>query len=182
MGRLTTDKSVQEMGMVELAYNCCIAKDGKAVYRDFDGEVDAREFARILYKSYTSEELSKDDDVFDDEMLENLQYKPEDLEEGLIALFYRNLWAMADLRERLKIYEDAEEQGLLLRLPVAIGDKVYEIIEETVPGHHFYISEYEIQDVSAEAVKYADDWCEYGYPNLYLTREEAEQALKQMGE
>lgn len=83
---------------------------------------------------------------------------------------------------KLAAYEDAEEQGLLLRLPVAIGDKVYEIIEETVPGHHFYISEYEIQDVSAKAVKYADDWCEYGYPNLYLTREEAKQALKQIGE
>ena len=25
---------------------------------------------------------------------------------GLIALFYRNLWAMADLWERLKSYED----------------------------------------------------------------------------
>lgn len=88
----------------------------------------------------------------------------------------------ADCIEKLGKYEDAEEQGLLLRLPVAIGDKVYEIIEETVPGHHFYISEHEIQDVSAKTVKYADDWCEYGYPNLYLTREEAEQALKQMGE
>lgn len=88
----------------------------------------------------------------------------------------------ADCIEKLGKYEDAEEQGLLLRLPVAIGDKVYEIIEETVPGHHFYISEYEIQDVSAKAVKYADDWFEYGYPNLYLTREEAEQALKQIGE
>lgn len=31
--------------------------------------------------------------------------------EGLIALFYRNLWAMADLRERLKVYEDEEEKA-----------------------------------------------------------------------
>ena len=29
---------------------------------------------------------------------------------GLIATFYQNLWAMAELRERLKYYEDLEEQ------------------------------------------------------------------------
>lgn len=95
---------------------------------------------------------------------------------------FQNTCPFKAMGKKLKEYEDAEEQGLLLRLPVAIGDKVYEIIEETVPNNYFYISEREVQDVSAKAVKYADDWCEYGYPNLYLTREEAEQALKQMGE
>lgn len=40
---------------------------------------------------------------------------------GLLALFYRNLWAMADLRERLKYYEDLEldeyiEQSILHRI------------------------------------------------------------------
>ena len=34
---------------------------------------------------------------------------------------------MAELRERLKKYEDAEEQGLLLSLPVKVGDIVYQI-------------------------------------------------------
>ena len=46
--------------------------------------------------------------------------------EGLIALFYRNMWSMADLRERLKEYEDAEEQGLLFRLPCKVGDTVWD--------------------------------------------------------
>lgn len=50
---------------------------------------------------------------------------------GLLALFYRNLWAMADLREKLKYYEDAEEQGLLLRLPCKIGSDVYIVPSET---------------------------------------------------
>lgn len=85
------------------------------------------------------------------------------------------------LAEKLKAYEDAEEQGLQLRVPVAVGGKVYEIIEETVPNNYFYISEHEVQDVSAKAVKYADDWCEYGDPNLYFTRAEAEQALADKG-
>ena len=44
---------------------------------------------------------------------------------GLIATFYQNLWAMAELREKLKYYEDLEEQGRLLVLPCKVGDTVY---------------------------------------------------------
>lgn len=64
MHRLTIDKPVCKMSMIELAHNSCYIKDGKI---------------------------------------------------GLIAVFYRNLWAMADLRERLKKYEDLEEQGKLIK-------------------------------------------------------------------
>lgn len=32
--------------------------------------------------------------------------------------------------EKLAMYEDAEEQGLLLRLPITDGTEVYEIIDE----------------------------------------------------
>jgi len=35
-----------------------------------------------------------------------------------------------------------------------------------------------VQDVSAKAVKYADEWESYDYENLYFTREEAEAALE----
>ena len=48
MKRLTTDKSVENMDMVELAHNCCYAKDRKARYRDYDMDMDAREFAKNL--------------------------------------------------------------------------------------------------------------------------------------
>ena len=111
MERLTTNKPVAEMGMYELAHNSCYM-DGerKARYRDFEQDIDAREFTRILCKDLEYLELSKDDDEFDNEIMEALAYGPEDIF-GLIALFYRNLWAMANLYEKLKRYEEMEEKG-----------------------------------------------------------------------
>lgn len=84
----------------------------------------------------------------------------------------------ADWLEELKRYRDLEEQGRLLVLPCKVGDTVYEIIEETVPNRYFYINEWPVQDVSAKAVKYADEWEPHDYGNLYFTREEAEAALE----
>ena len=125
MERLTTNKNVSKMGMYELAHNSCYYKDGVARYRDFENDMDARDLARELAWSLTDLELSRNNECFDEEMIENLQYDIMKEPIGLIALFYRNLWAMADLRERLKEYEDAEEQGLLLRLPCKVGDTIY---------------------------------------------------------
>ena len=84
----------------------------------------------------------------------------------------------ADWLEELKRYRDLEEQGRLLVLPCGVGDMVYEILEETVPNHYFYINECKVQDVSVKAVKYADEWESYDYENLYFTREDAEAALE----
>ena len=84
----------------------------------------------------------------------------------------------ADWLEELKRYRDLEEQGRLLVLPCKVGDTVYEILEETVPNHYFYINEWKVQDVSVKAVKYADEWESYDYENLYFTREDAEAALE----
>lgn len=105
--RLTTDKPTKEMGMYELAHNSCyIDKDGNTRYRDFETDVDARAFARGLLKKYADgDDAFTDDDNFDDEIMELLQYGTRTIE-GLIALFYRNLWAMSELRETLKQYED----------------------------------------------------------------------------
>ena len=125
MERLTTNKPVDEMSMLELAYNSCYAKDGKAIYEDFETVRDARDFARSLYKGYLDEELPTDDEDFDGRMMDDLQYESEVHLRGLIALFYRNLWAMADLRETLKAYEDKQEQGLLIDVPVKPGDDIY---------------------------------------------------------
>ncbi len=121
MERLTTNKPVDEMSMLELAHNSCYAEDGKARYRDFEMNMDARDFARNLMVTLTGEELPLDDEAFDEEMHDNLQYDQFSDVKGLIALFYRNLWAMADLRETLKAYEDKQEQGLLIELPVEEG-------------------------------------------------------------
>ncbi len=126
MERLTTNKSVADMSMIELAHNSCYADDERdARYRDYDMEMDARDFARNLMVTLAKDELPVDDAEFDEEILDNLTIDPFSDVRGLIALFYRNMWAMADLREKLKDYEDAEEQGLHLRLPCGIGSDVY---------------------------------------------------------
>lgn len=126
MERLTTNKSVADMSMIELAHNSCYADDERnARYRDYEMEMDARDFARNLMVTLAKDELPIDDAEFDEEILDNLTIDPFLDVRGLIALFYRNMWAMADLREKLKDYEDAEEQGLLLQLPCGIGSDVY---------------------------------------------------------
>ena len=115
MERLTTNKPVDEMSMLELVYNSCyVGEDGSAMYEDFETVRNARDFVRNLYKIHLNEEIPMDDDVFDESMIDELQYEPEVHLNGLIALFYRNLWTMADMRERLKAYEDKQEQGLLI--------------------------------------------------------------------
>lgn len=133
MERLTTNKSVADMSMIDLAHNSCYADDERnARYRDYEMEMDARDFARNLMVTLAKDELPVDDAEFDEEILDNLTIDPFSDVRGLIALFYRNMWAMADLREKLKDYEDAEEQGLLLRLLCKIGDMVYCIEDKQV--------------------------------------------------
>lgn len=90
------------------------------------------------------------------------------------------LITVSEMIKELQQYKELEEQGRLVKLPTAVGSKVYEIIEETVPSHYFYISEYKVQDVSAAAVKYCDDWTPLGYKTLYFTKEAAEKALEEM--
>ena len=179
MKRLTMD-NLEEMGMFSLAHNCCyIDENGNTRYRDFEIDIDARELAKGLLKEMTEGKVSfESDEDFDDWMG---CYIGEDgicTPRGLIATFYQNLWAMAELRERLKYYEDLEEQGRLLVLPCKVGDTVYEIIEETVPNRYFYINEWKVQDVSTQSIKYADEWESYDYENLYFAREGAEAALE----
>ena len=127
MERLTTNKNVSDMGIVELALNCCyIAKDGSGRYRDYEIDMDERDFVRKLITTLVGEDLPLQDESFDEEMMDNLGIDPFADVRGLIAIFYRNMWAMAELREKLKRYEDAEEQGLLLRLSCKVGDTVWD--------------------------------------------------------
>lgn len=123
MGRLTVDKNTNNMNMVELAHNCCYTREGIARYRDYYTDIDVREFTRRLMVAYgqwsvdgldTDNEII-DDDIFDESIMENLMYEP-DIIIGLIALFYRNLWAMADLREKLKAYEDIMDNPEKLKI------------------------------------------------------------------
>ena len=78
-----------------------------------------------------------------------------------------------DIRENLKRYEDAEEQGLLLRLPVALGTICYRIIFNGIHSKEkFRIEE---QAFKTEDIVWIGSY-------VFLTREAAEQKLKELGE
>ena len=188
MKRLTSDRNVYEMGVVELAHNSCYrGEDGSARYKDYDIDIDARALAKKLLKDHVDNGYEfLDDDDFDGWMADFL-YDGMDSPEGLIALFYRNLWAMADLRERLKYYEDLEEQGKLLKLPAAMGDEIFFIFmdcpkdykEEYCRDHkgscencHHRVPEIVSKDFQMSDIPNMD--------KIFATREEAEAALKEM--
>lgn len=196
MNRVTTNKPVDEMSMLELAYNSCYAKDGKAMYRDFSFNTDARDLARHIMKLQAKIELPEDDEKFDGVMLDCLQYDPATSIVGTVALFYRNLWAMADMRERLKAYEDKEEQGLL---PILMqNDTVWDIDwgkpkSWRITAFSFgSAGDYIDEPVSAnEMVYYYENYggsitgsfasSEIG-KSIFLTEAEAEEALARMKE
>ena len=128
MERLTTNKSVADMSMIELAHNSCYADDERnARYRDYNLDVDSRWLVRNLAKDICGVDFKDLSDEEVDEYMASMLSVGIDSTIGLLALFYRNLWAMADLREKLKYYEDAEEHGLLLRLPISEDAPVYSI-------------------------------------------------------
>lgn len=126
MKRLTSNKEVSDMSMIELAHNSCYADDKRnARYRDYDLDIDSRQLVRNLMKDMCGEDLSDLSDEEFDEYMGSVLSIELDSEVGLFALFYRNLWAMANLRETLKKYEDLEEQGRLVKLPCKVGDMLY---------------------------------------------------------
>ena len=185
MERLTTNKPVEEMNMTELARNSCYAKDGYAWYRDFETDIDARELARDLMLNWGFFELDSDemlsDEIFDETMMDNLQYGSKEIE-GLIALFYRNLWAMADLHSRLKAYEEAEERR------INPGDTVYVMDEERDGVREYSVSKVtygKYHDVvrfvgGSRFTVWGREWDEYLDKYLFKNKEEAEQALARM--
>lgn len=92
---------------------------------------------------------------------------------------------------KLKAYEDAEEQGLLLRLPCKVGDKLYRITpyakEPIITTHvlqinikQFYnkriIVRIDVMNKMGESCYFLDDIGK----KIFLSREEAEAKLKEM--
>ena len=100
--------------------------------------------------------------------------------------FAENCPTLAEIYEKLAKYEDLEEQGLLLRLPVPIGTKVYGFIkclapicdlckafkwhEECRPECHGKITEHEMR---------YRDIPRFG-KTVFLTKEQAEEKLKEL--
>ena len=92
--------------------------------------------------------------------------------------------------EKLRDYEDLEEQGLLLKLPCKIGDTVYQLInshiyEYKVIGICFDIFQnkwmYEVAyQIGLEWFKTMCDFDVFGKSKtVFLTKEEAEAKLKE---
>lgn len=104
MKRLTVDKSAREMTGIELAHNCMYSRDRWARYRDFDKDMDLFDFIRVFANAEKTE-LPADNEEAADMLLDGLQYSIDN-PFGRVALVYNLMWAMADLRERLKAYED----------------------------------------------------------------------------
>ena len=194
MERLTNNKKAFDMSFFELAHNSCYADENRnARYRDYELDIDIRELVKNLAKDMCDEDLSDmSDEDFDEYMAEMLSVEM-DSQIGLLALFYRNLWAMADLREKLKDYEDLEEQGRLLKLPCKVGDKIFldfagfgkDVDKFTVKDFHLdcfknretiLFCDYESDDgvLSGQI-----DVVEFG-KTIFLTKSEAEAKLKEL--
>ena len=83
--------------------------------------------------------------------------------------------------EKLGKYEDAEEQGLLLKLPCKIGDTVYYIEDGEIC--ELVVYSYDIRPLQRFALsRYGTrlNFKQFG-KTAFLTREEAEKALKKAG-
>ena len=99
------------------------------------------------------------------------------------------IWRLPDYgngspTEKLADYEDAEEQGLLLRLPLPIGTTVYntnwwDCVQEKVKvdGKTFYRTVHK-HKVSKSTFSLLDIY-DFG-KTVFLTKAEAEQKLKEM--
>lgn len=91
MKRTTIEKPASEMNMVELAHNCMYAKDGWAWYRDYDSDMDLRDFIRRFSEAEGSE-LPDDNETLDDILMDNLQYGINDQCTGLMDKNDKLIW------------------------------------------------------------------------------------------
>ena len=105
MKRTTTEKPAKEMNMTELAHNCMYQKNRWAWYRDYDSDMDLRDFIRRFGQAEGASKLPDDDGDLAEVLMDDLQYDIND-PNGRTALVYRLMWALADVREALMRYED----------------------------------------------------------------------------
>ena len=118
--------------------------------------------------------------------MERLTYRGSEImtEDGWFKPSYSN-YSTKRIIERLTEYEDLEEQGLLLRLPIPIGTTVYEFepLNKTEKKcTKRTVIKYTVYDDSIWfnfADGYMKDIKEFG-KTVFLTQEETEQKLKEM--
>lgn len=120
MKRLTTDKPSNN---TEAMLNYAYAKDGYVHLSYADGEEDVRlteYLCRVAHEIGC--EFATEENILNGDMCLECDCKVSIL--NVLAI------QAAELRERLKKYEDAEEQGLLVRLPCKVGEPIYHIIDD----------------------------------------------------
>ena len=90
------------------------------------------------------------------------------------------------LNDVIREYEELEEQGLLLKLPCKVGQKVWIVFKDNIIEEHI-VSWIKIGEVN-DTICFEDDCC-YSVWNknyedfkkwVFFTREEAEQELKRL--
>ena len=126
-----------------------------------------------------------------EEIIRNLNYTIKKHRNDIVGVGQTNITSMCkDIlpkMEKLKAYEDAEEQGLLLHLPCKVGDRVWvlnKIKKEIFPTrveHIEYIVndnlEFPLTKIKGEGFcVFFDDFNKI----VFLTKEEAEQKLAEM--
>ena len=120
--------------------------------------------------------------------MERLTQRTKTLESVGVKYSQKDEDTYFEILNKLGEYEDLEEQGLLLRLPTPIGKKVYVVIGCLAPNcdlckafewHRGCYPEYRGKIIERE-MRYGDI-PKFG-KTVFLTRTEAEEALKKMEE
>lgn len=180
MKRLTTDNP---KGNFESLMNFAFEKDHKAFLSYADGEENAE------LCSYVSKLANqKGIDLSPEEIMEDglMDFPDKDF----AVLYYCAIQA-AELRARLKMYEDKLENGTLIELPCKVGDAVYIIYANYVTSAKvlaFYIDQMggmcdlqiKTKDETTTGFKTVIDKDNYTFETVFLTKEEAEKALEGM--
>jgi len=120
-------------------------------------------------------------------LFDNPDVFPEDLGFTIRELAKNEEWEtldkiaemLANAEQRLQIYEDLEEQGLLLKLPCRVGDTVYTIYSDEDGS---FIEKPKVEEVSTHRIWIDSmyfDYDDFG-KTVFLTQTEAEETLKRM--
>lgn len=100
---------------------------------------------------------------------------------GIAQCRYYNYDDFQKIAGKLAEYEDLEEQGLLLKLPCKIGDKIYHIEDGYI--YEFNAKSIDIRKENEEyifCIDYGDYKLDDFGKTVFLTKEEAEQELKRL--
>lgn len=121
---------------------------------------------RLTGQGYTGKAIIKRDNFYG---LSNKDFTCYDGEEGLDLL--------QKIFDKLAKYEDLEEEGLLLHLPCKIGTTVYHLVKSLSYGEIGDKPEvnYRISEVNFNLFMF-----NFIGESIFLTKEEAEQKLKEL--